>query len=593
MTKQSSKLLRDIFDSLEKRAPPQNILSLIQDAKVNIQSDSLEGYWICVAKAETENRLGLPEDALVTIHQARDRIPVSDITMPVLAELSKLAGLIHSWRPNSEIANFELLRSIAEGHDGVKNTDQKIAEKLVISAQLAVETGRYKEAITLLTPALSASKFETVFEQRTLWWKIKALNGMQKYQDALREIEKFDAKTVVSKRLAFLFKLEELVSLARMGANYAKLKALEEELRERLPVDQSAFEYFEFDETRFEAGLIDNNTESLKILDRLIFRYTEDRLFAKLTKSLIHKGETCVKIGTHLEAANAFKEAASIVAENQYSGLRQYLLEVAHKQDGRYVENNYRALFDEFNQASRYLDIETLGRGGQGVVVRALDLFTGKFCAIKKFTIENPTKLKDVSYQEIRNGLKLLSRTHSQGVLSVRDFFWIADELYAVTPLGTGTEITDEEIIAMTKAEKLQLCLKILTLVEEIHEAGLIHNDLKPKNILLNHETGVVEIIDFGISHLINEPPLTSSIIGTSKYMAPEVLSGNEVPSFSSDVYSLGVIFKNWFPENDNALTKFLRKTSEYGKIINQMLQTNSAERPKLSFIKTQFQQLL
>jgi hypothetical protein len=434
---------------------------------------------------------------------------------------------------------------------------------------------------------------ETTFEQRALWWKIKALNGLNDFENALNLLQENNKKTITNQRLAFLFNLERLVSMANLDAENIVIRSLEKEICADLPEDKGAFEYSEFDEARLDACLIQSDVEILEILSRLIFRYKEDRLLAKLAKSLIRQGEIYSKNKGHKDAAIAFSEAAALIAENQYFGLRVHLLKAAHRYDGRYSENNYHAIFDEFNQASRYLDIEPLGRGGQGQVSKALDLFTGKLCAIKRFRIEDTNRAKEFTYNEIRTGLKILSRTQSDRILSVRDFFLLSNELHAVAPLGSGTEISDTEVLNMTKSERFELCIQILDLVEEIHFAGIIHNDLKPQNFLLNHETGIVEIIDFGISRLSDEFSISSTVVGTNKFMAPEILRGDEEPNFSSDVYSLGVIFKNWLPAAESFLPKFLRKKSDYKKLINQMLHTNQEERPEINFIKRRFQEML
>ena len=93
-------------------------------------------------------------------------------------------------------------------------------------------------------------------------------------------------------------------------------------------------------------------------------------------------------------------------------------------------------------------------------------------------------------------------------------------------PLATDTSI---EIITIC-ADALQYA----------HDRGVLHNDLKPDNILLTHD-GVLKIIDFGTANLIHTELNEEYLIGTPAYMSPEQLRG-EVLDERSDVYALGMI---------------------------------------------------
>ena len=78
--------------------------------------------------------------------------------------------------------------------------------------------------------------------------------------------------------------------------------------------------------------------------------------------------------------------------------------------------------------------------------------------------------------------------------------------------------------------------------LQAAHDAGVIHRDVKPGNILVTPD-GVVKITDFGIARATNSVPLTQTgaIMGTAYYISPEQASGQSV-SPSSDIYSLGIV---------------------------------------------------
>jgi serine/threonine-protein kinase len=71
------------------------------------------------------------------------------------------------------------------------------------------------------------------------------------------------------------------------------------------------------------------------------------------------------------------------------------------------------------------------------------------------------------------------------------------------------------------------------------HKRGILHNDIKPDNLLLC-SSGIVKFLDFGLSCLANQPPESQALLGTPAYMSPERL-GREVLDLRSDIYSLGL----------------------------------------------------
>ncbi|KPK33685.1 MAG: hypothetical protein AMS24_00240 [Chlamydiae bacterium SM23_39] len=89
----------------------------------------------------------------------------------------------------------------------------------------------------------------------------------------------------------------------------------------------------------------------------------------------------------------------------------------------------------------------------------------------------------------------------------------------------------------------LEIILQVAYALAHLHSHKIIHRDLKPENILIT-ESGDIKVIDFGISHILKEKikKENSSFIGTPVYMSPEQKKNPENVSFSSDIFSLGVI---------------------------------------------------
>ena len=97
------------------------------------------------------------------------------------------------------------------------------------------------------------------------------------------------------------------------------------------------------------------------------------------------------------------------------------------------------------------------------------------------------------------------------------------------------------------KAHNVHILHDILDGIDYLHHRGILHNDIKPDNIIIN-SLGNARIIDFGLSSSYDS--IYSGVIGGSEgYTAPEILNGNGHAGAPSDIYSLGLIIRELFPK--------------------------------------------
>jgi len=91
--------------------------------------------------------------------------------------------------------------------------------------------------------------------------------------------------------------------------------------------------------------------------------------------------------------------------------------------------------------------------------------------------------------------------------------------------------------------ELLDFVIQAARAVHAVHEAGILHRDVKPENLLVSKD-GVLKLVDFGLARADDDVTLTRSgdTPGTPHYMSPELLLGKRRPDRRSDVYSLGVV---------------------------------------------------
>ncbi|KCZ81620.1 TTK protein kinase [Anncaliia algerae PRA339] len=173
--------------------------------------------------------------------------------------------------------------------------------------------------------------------------------------------------------------------------------------------------------------------------------------------------------------------------------------------------------------------IKLLGKGGSSKVY--LIEYQNEMRAIKEIKRENDSFLTEI---------EILERIQSDGVIKMIDYEITPSKLRIILEYGD----TDLNFLIKSKMSVYQIVsywYDMLKIVKTIHQAGIIHKDLKPGNFLL--VKGKLKLIDFGISLSTNETGLVNSeIIGTINYMAPETLIRNNRFGKKSDVWSLGCI---------------------------------------------------
>jgi two-component system LytT family response regulator len=202
---------------------------------------------------------------------------------------------------------------------------------------------------------------------------------------------------------------------------------------------------------------------------------------------------------------------------------------------------------------SHYKVIEELGRGGIGVVYRALDTTLGREVALK---VLGPAAGRDAEQQRrLEQEARAAAALAHPAVAVVYEIdeaegvTFIAMELVRGRPLAALVASTPLE-----PARGLDLAIEIAEGLAEAHARGVVHRDLKPKNVMLT-ESGHAKIIDFGLAKLLRpRPPFESGadtpawgdtdpgrILGTAAYMSPEQVRGADVDA-RSDLFSFGAL---------------------------------------------------
>lgn len=198
--------------------------------------------------------------------------------------------------------------------------------------------------------------------------------------------------------------------------------------------------------------------------------------------------------------------------------------------------------------AGRYQVERTLGKGGMGVVYQARDRHLDEMVAVKVLRSQamaaEPTLL-DRFKREVKEARRIthrnIARTHDFGDASGVPF--ISMEFLEGVTLKDLIRHRGALPLGIALGFGKQMCQGL----EAAHGVGIVHRDIKPQNVLILPESGVLKIMDFGIALPTqvsdNDPSLTSAgtVMGTPHYMSPEQAQG-KATDFRADIYSLGVL---------------------------------------------------
>jgi len=197
----------------------------------------------------------------------------------------------------------------------------------------------------------------------------------------------------------------------------------------------------------------------------------------------------------------------------------------------------------------RYEALGVLGRGGQGVVYRALDRWMGREVAIK--VLSSKAAREPQMAERLMREQQALSALRGTAAVEVLDICRGNDgELCLVMELLHGTDLENHLYAVEERGERIAPAWvaatfePIVDTLEVAHAAGILHRDLKPANVFLLDD-GSVRLLDFGMARLRKAAPLTAAgtVMGSPSFMAPESWAGqSELVDHRADVYSLGVI---------------------------------------------------
>ena len=194
-----------------------------------------------------------------------------------------------------------------------------------------------------------------------------------------------------------------------------------------------------------------------------------------------------------------------------------------------------------------------LGRGGMGVVYKALDESLERVVALKVLPASGPDD--EERRQRFLREARFAARVTHPAIVGIYEVGAADGRLYIAMELIEGQSLRNRLSQGpLPVAQAIDVALEVASALEKAHESGITHRDLKPDNVMLTKD-GHAKVLDFGIARLgdalqrpgvaellATEAPLTreGQVIGTPGYMSPEQTLGAEVDA-RSDIFSFGV----------------------------------------------------
>src|SRR5258706_10559471 len=204
----------------------------------------------------------------------------------------------------------------------------------------------------------------------------------------------------------------------------------------------------------------------------------------------------------------------------------------------------------ELKSLGRYRIQGVLGKGAMGLVYDGLDPTLDRRVAIKTILTSALDEATARQYSmRFKREVRAVARLNHPHIVQVYDFGTEGDLAYIVMEYIEGKELKDyfDAKHAFDLATIFRLMTELLDALDFAHEAGVIHRDVKPANVMVD-AAGHAKLADFGVARVTEtegeagEATRARALVGTPAYMSPEQIQGQTIHR-RTDIFSAGILF--------------------------------------------------
>jgi len=225
---------------------------------------------------------------------------------------------------------------------------------------------------------------------------------------------------------------------------------------------------------------------------------------------------------------------------------------------------------------TRYEIIDQLGQGGMGAVYKARDVELDRLVALK---VIRPGLATDPEVlQRFKQEIILAREITHRNVIRIYDLGQADGIKFISMEYVEGADLHDvlKKKGSLGAEEATEILEQVCLALDEAHKAGVVHRDLKPRNIMIDDQ-GRVVVMDFGIARSVDATGMTQtgSLLGSPDYMSPEQVKGEHVDA-RSDLFALGVVFYKLLTgevpyQADSPMSAMYLRTQERAKSVREV----------------------
>ena len=218
--------------------------------------------------------------------------------------------------------------------------------------------------------------------------------------------------------------------------------------------------------------------------------------------------------------------------------------------------------------AERYEKVEQLGLGRFGEIWKVRD---SEEREIRKYYVAKIPRSKKLNRQIEKEGAICRRLRGHPNAVKVVDLVEDRGRMILVQEFVEGITLKELMERPLEQIEKESIVLQLVDIVAYAHRQRIIHRDIKPENILIGRN-GTVKLLDFGVAKELKDEDISSTMVGSRPFMAPEQIMGES--QIASDVWALGVIIYGIY-------TEYLPFYHDNEKVLMDLILTQEPEAPR------------